>query len=234
MASRSILGEPSAWPQIQPITLSDRVYQIVRRRILQRELSPGSFIREQEISDATGVSRTPVREALNRLASQEFLERVPHRGFRVPDNPWEMLLDVYPIVTSLEFLAGELALDQIEPADVERLRELNRQLRAAGTRGDERAMAELNNAFHHVFSERSGNQRLCDLLDQLREQVAILDVWYYSVPEHLTQSVQDHADIIEALERKDRKKVLDMLRTNYARGKRALEEEIARVNGTAP
>src|SRR5690606_1919413 len=65
------------WPQIKPLTFADQVYEALRDRILEGELSPGEFIREQEVSEAMGVSRTPVREALGRLASEGFLERIP-------------------------------------------------------------------------------------------------------------------------------------------------------------
>lgn len=226
MANTALDAGGSAWPEIQPTTLSDHVYQIVRNRILQRELKPGTFVREQEISDATGVSRTPVREALNRLASQEFLERVPHRGFRVPDNPWETLLEIYPIVTSLELLAGSLALPNLTEADMVRLRELNEQMAEAGKRGDEKVVADLNNAFHHVLSERSGNQRLCELLDQLRAQVYLLDTWYFSRADRIQDSIEDHAGLIEAIEQGSHDDVMATLRTNYARGQKALEEEM--------
>ena len=62
-----------------------------------------------------GVSRTPIREALGRLASEGFLERLPHRGFRVPEESLGNLLELYPIVASLELLAGRLALEQFTP-----------------------------------------------------------------------------------------------------------------------
>ena len=111
-------ADRTLWPQIESVTLADRVYQIIRNRILHRELPPGTFIREQEVSRATGVSRTPVREAFNRLASEDFLERVPHRGFRIPDRPFEALVEVYPIINSLEI--GEVKAKDIDlPAGVE-------------------------------------------------------------------------------------------------------------------
>jgi DNA-binding GntR family transcriptional regulator len=216
------------WPHIEASTLADRVYQIIRNRILQRELVPGSFIREQDVSRAIGVSRTPVREALNRLASQDFLERVPHRGFRVPDDSWATLLEVYPIVTALEVLAGTLAFPQLRREDVKRLRELNRKLEAAGVRGDAKGGVELNNAFHQVFSERSGNARLAELLDQLRTQVILLDVWYFSVPQNVVESVREHDEIADAVEAGDQARALEALERNYIRGRQTLEAELSR------
>jgi DNA-binding GntR family transcriptional regulator len=232
-AEKKTVGSTARWPQIEATTLADRVYQIVRNRILQRELAPGTFIREQEVSRATGVSRTPVREALNRLASQDFLDRVPHRGFRVPDSPWETLLEIYPIVTALEMLAGSLSFEGITPADLRKLKELNRKLEQAAEDGDPRPLVEYNNAFHKVFSDRSGNTRLAELLDQLRAQVILLDVWYFSVPENVKLSVGEHDEIVQALEAGDHQGALDGLRRNYIRGGQALENEMSK-NGMRP
>ena len=79
-------GEPDfdTWPHISTTTLADQVYAVLRDRIVGGEIRPGEFIREQEVSQGLGVSRTPVREALGRLASEGFAERIPHRGFRIP------------------------------------------------------------------------------------------------------------------------------------------------------
>lgn len=227
-------GSDGEWPLIEATTLADQVYQIVRNRILHRELTPGSFIREQDVSQAIGVSRTPVREALNRLASQDFLERVPHRGFRVPDGSWETLLEIYPIVTALEVLAGRLAFPRLTGPDLEQLRELNRELKAAGARSDAKSEVELNNAFHHVLSARSGNQKLSDLLDHLRSQVSLLDLWYFSVPEHTSASVREHDEIIRALEAGELEQALEALERNYIRGRHALEAELDRKNALSP
>lgn len=227
-AERRSSASAGRWPQIEAATLADRVYQIVRNRILQRELAPGTFIREQEVSRATGVSRTPVREALNRLASQDFLDRVPHRGFRVPDRPWETLLEVYPIVTALEMVAGSLSFEAITAADLRKLKELNRKLEQAGEDGDARALVEHNNAFHKVFSDRSGNTRLAELLDQLRAQVVLLDIWYFSVAENVKLSVSEHDEIVKALEAGNLHAALDGLRRNYIRGGQALQSEMSK------
>lgn len=221
----------SEWPRVEATTLADQVYKIIRDRILRRELVPGTFIREQDVSQAIRVSRTPVREALNRLASQDFLERVPHRGFRVPDSSWETLLEVYPIVTALEVLAGTLAFSRLSAADIKRLKDLNEKLKDAGMRGDAKRQVELNNAFHQIFSERSGNQKLSELLDHLRAQVVLLDGWYFSVPEHVVASVREHDEITEAIEAGDYARALNVLERNYIRGRHALEEERDRKKG---
>ena len=209
------MAEPS-WTRISATTLADQVYRVVRVRILSGEIVPGEFIREGDLNKAMGVSRTPIREALGRLASEGFLERLPHRGYRVPKEPIEDLLNLYPVIASLDLLAGRLALPRLVRADVVRLREINERLEAAKAHEDVQALIELNNQFHRLFGERSGNARLCSLLDDLRAQLTRLERWYYSDGAHVRQSVRQHSEIIEAIEEGDSARALRLLEANMS------------------
>lgn len=224
-----------AWPQIAQLTLSDRVFQAIRDRILDGELAPGEFIREQEVSEAMGVSRTPLREALGRLSSEGFLERIPHRGFRVPAEPVRELLDLYPVVAALELLAGRLALPRLEPHDVRQLKKINHELaqctqRKNVSRAQVRELVALNDQFHHLFCERSGNRRLCSMLDDFRSQIQRLEMWYYSYPEHTTKSVEEHDRIIRGIEAGDHDEALAAIEQNMALTYKALADETGKVD----
>ena len=83
------MQEQQEWAVLEPVTLTERVYGILRTRIIAGDWAPGHFLREKELSGKLGVSRTPVREALARLAADGFLERIPHRGragLRLPSD----------------------------------------------------------------------------------------------------------------------------------------------------
>ena len=204
------------WPKVSLVTLADQAYDAIRSRILKGDMPPGEFVREQDVSEALGVSRTPVREALGRLSSEGFLERVPHRGFRVPKEPLDALLDLYPIVSALEMLAGRNALPRLTEADIERLKDLNRQLAESQDSGDVRRRIEINKQFHHLICERSGSQRLTDLLDDLRSQVSRLEIWYYSQRNRTQESVAHHDELIRAIESGDHERALSILEHNMA------------------
>jgi DNA-binding GntR family transcriptional regulator len=214
-----------SWTPVSQLTLADQAYKAIRARILGGHLSVGQFVREQEVSAALGVSRTPVREALGRLASEGFLERIPHRGFRVPEDRWDSLLELYPIVSSLEVLAGRLALPRLRPEDVKGLRALNDALAEELRNGDVRRRIELNSKFHELICQRSGSQRLCDLLSDLRSQLRRLEIWYYSQPDATSASVKEHAQIIEAIEAGDHDGALAILEHNMALTWRLLQDE---------
>jgi DNA-binding GntR family transcriptional regulator len=212
------------WPLSEARTLAEQVYRAVRTRIMDGALAPGTFLREKDL-ESMGVSRTPIREALGRLASEGFLERLPHRGFRVPEESLGNLLELYPIVASLELLAGRLALERFTRADVGELKAINGRLAEARDRGDVRAMLEQNTRFHRLISERGGNRRLVMLLDDLRSQLTRLELWYYSGQDRTQRSIREHEEIIAAIEDGDRPRALALLERNMSLTYRSLVDE---------
>jgi DNA-binding GntR family transcriptional regulator len=212
------------WPLSEARTLAEQVYRAVRTRIMDGALAPGTFLREKDL-ESMGVSRTPIREALGRLASEGFLERLPHRGFRVPEESLGNLLELYPIVASLELLAGRLALERFTRADVGELKAINGRLAEARDRGDVRAMLEQNTRFHRLISERGGNRRLVMLLDDLRSQLTRLELWYYSGQDRTQRSIREHEEIIAAIEDGDRPRALSLLERNMSLTYRSLVDE---------
>lgn len=172
-----------------------------------------------------GVSRTPVREALSRLASEGFLERLPHRGFRVPERSIEDLVHLYPVVQALEVLAGELAFPRITHTDLDQLEEANRGFAQAIEANDVPTAVDLNDRFHHLLADLSGNPVLSRVLDDLRSQVHRLEVLDFSTV--LLQSsadgdvqvsrdtwVKQHTEIIDALRKGEHDRALAILRAN--------------------
>jgi DNA-binding GntR family transcriptional regulator len=166
------------WPRIGGVeTLTEQAYRAVRRRLVDGHYAPGAFIREPELCEGMGVSRTPIREALNRLASEGFVERIPHRGFRVPDQALETLLHVFPVLGALEVLAGELAFPKLGAAELAQLEEANELFAAAIAANDVTEAVRWNEEFHRRLSRWSGNPILCEMLDDLRAQVRRLEAW---------------------------------------------------------
>jgi DNA-binding GntR family transcriptional regulator len=214
------------WPVIgSSRTLAQRVYEVMRDRILANELTPLEYVREEELANAMLVSRTPIREALNRLASEGFLERLPHRGYRVARRSIEELAHVYTVLQSLELLACELAFPHITPTDLARLEEVNAGFAGAIAANDVSTAVDLNDRFHHLFAEQSGNPVLSRLLDDLRQQVRRLEVLDFSSvllesgdEDQATISrdtwVKQHTEFIEALRAGDQRRALEIMRAN--------------------
>ncbi len=222
------------WPIIRSKTLSDHVYHVLRARIGRSLYDAGEFIREQEISEALGVSRTPVREALARLASEGMLERIPHRGFRVSVEPLRDALELYPIVGSLDLLAGKLAFPTFDENDFSELERINAELAQVIDSGDTARAVELNYAFHRYISQRSGNSRLAAMLDDLRTRILPWEHWYFENvedPEH--QSVDEHIEILAAVRAGDFDRAASIFESNMFWTYRVLLASPEASNGAA-
>lgn len=186
-------------------TLTEEVYAALRQRLIEDAPKPGTFLREPDLAQAMGVSRTPIREALARLASEGLIERIPHRGFRIPKRSMDDLFHLYPVLQALEVLAGELAFPRLTLADLDRLTEINRALEGALRANDVVAAVDLNDQFHRFFTERCGNPLLYELVEDLRAQVRRLELWDFSEVLELgaadapTYWVKQHDTLIEAV-----------------------------------
>jgi DNA-binding GntR family transcriptional regulator len=216
------------WSEISKTTLADRVYASLRDGLLRGQPGPGEFIREKDVCNALGVSRTPVRAALVELAHQGFLERMARRGFRIPAVPVQQLLALYPIVCALELLAAELAFPHLSPADIAELRDINCRTIEALDQKQWDASIELNDSFHHALSQRSGNEPLCELLDGLRGKVIRLERWSASNAELTSQALRQHDRILDAIESGDHQQALAMLKINRMQTYTAFNERVTK------
>ena len=202
------------WPSVKVSTLTEQAYDILRERVLSGRVPPGSFIREQEVSDALRISRTPVREALGRLASEGFLERIPHRGFRMPGESVPDLLELYPIISTLEVLAARLSIPRLAADDLRQLKEINASYKTAKERNETRGGIEANDRFHHLLSDKCPNRRLCEMLDELRSQVKRLELAAFRDSEEWEGSIHEHDEILSAIELGDHDQALAILERN--------------------
>jgi DNA-binding GntR family transcriptional regulator len=212
--SASVRVTRARWPKLTTGTLGDQVYLALRDRIIAGRHAPGEFLREIELATALGVSRTPVREAFARLAREGFVERLARRGYRVPTEPVSRLLELYPIVASLEVLAAELALPHVDARLITELRGINRRMEACIQRRDGTAGIALNHEFHRLLSARCGNRRLCELLEELRSQVLRLEYWSADQGAQAEEAVLQHDQILNSMERGEYDEALRMLRQN--------------------
>src|SRR4051794_5440683 len=141
-------------------------YSEIRNRIVEGAFPPGSHLEEESIAEAVGVSRTPVREALRRLASEGFVEFVPHQGAFVPAWTTADYHEIFDLRAILESFGARLAARQISDETLATLEDLTAQmesLAARMTKARMDALANLNNLFHSTVVQASGNRRLLQL-----------------------------------------------------------------------
>lgn len=181
---------------IQRVNLRDQVRNELVTWLADGRLPPGQRLEEERLSKALGVSRTPLREALSKLATEGLVEAVPGRGFRVPKLSAERVRDLYPVIGSLEGLALRLSGPRVRElaAGLEGLNE-----RLAVTHLSPRQRADLDRRWHDMLVSRSPNRELADLLERTRSRVRpYAGSWERGAAE-IEASRAEHAEIARLL-----------------------------------
>ena len=185
------------------LSSSEWVYRRLRTMILTGEMRPNTRLVEVHLSEQFGVSRTPVREALKRLAAEQLLIADPLRGLVVyAPGPGEVE-DVYRVREALDALAVRLAVVRITPEATMRLRLALQQMRASIERGDVDVTVNANLAFHNVIYEASGSATLSRLVSELSDLVRRSSSGAFSNPVRAKQVLAEHEEILHAIERHD-------------------------------
>ncbi len=151
----------------KPQQLSDAVFEALRKGILDGNLAPGEWLRQESLAQELGVSQITVRDALNRLVGKGLAIRVPYKGVRVIALSADDLEDIWAMRGLLESLAAELAAERITPEELARMREL---LSASIVNADQESVErgrEANREFHEIVIQASGRRFLIRILRQI-------------------------------------------------------------------
>jgi DNA-binding GntR family transcriptional regulator len=181
------------------------VYDILRDEILDLDLPPGSPIDEVQLASRLSVSRTPIREALVRLASEGLVTTLPNRSTVVSSIDFLNLHTFFDALTLMYRVTTRLAAEHRTPADLGRIRVLQAEFARAVEAQDALAMIATNREFHAAIAEAGRNPYytglFCRLLDEGRR---ILRIYYSSFNDRLPQRyVDEHEDMIAAIEAGD-------------------------------
>ena len=195
--------------------LRDEVYQAVLARIHRGDLPPSKRVRDTDIATQLGVSRTPVREALLRLAREGVLDADMGRGFSVRPLDAKEMRESGAILSSLEQLALELS-DTPDPEKLTRLAAIDRE--ASNTRGDVDRCIELDEEWHSTLIEGCPNARLRTMISTLWQVPRRYMRGYLRDAGRVSLSTQHHARIVEALRREDRHAAIQHLNHHWLRG----------------
>src|SRR5690606_30883895 len=158
-------------------------------------------LREDEIARALDVSRTPVREALRRLADEGLAQRQANRGTVVAPMTMEQILAVYAVRESLEGLAARTVAEQRPAGLVEQLREI--QARTIEQSSDHRAVAALNIEFHAAIRDAAGNPYLSRFLTQVEHAVRRFGDTTFAMAGRTGHALDEHEAIIDAIQQGD-------------------------------
>jgi DNA-binding GntR family transcriptional regulator len=200
---------PSAWrpvlvdSQARTGTAANTIYAELRRDIISLRRKPGDPILEREIALAHGVSRTPVREALLRLADEQLVEIRPQSGTFVGRIPVRALPEHILVRKALEELTARLAAENARREQVAGLDELIERQRKLAEAGDRDRFHEADEAFHAAVADAAGHPGIWTLIQQVKVQVDRLRRLSLPVPGRMRRTVDEHAAVVRAIEAGD-------------------------------
>jgi DNA-binding GntR family transcriptional regulator len=183
------------------VSVPDRVYHVLRDRILAGELEGGMRLHQENLSTQLGVSRTPVREAITRLAAEGLVELLPNRGARVAAVTMADIRAAFEARVGLEPFAARLAAERRPAAALKTMRAaIAEQQRARNPRTTYNAIRK----YHLAGVEAAGNPHLVRFAESLWSGRIGLHVYLRQLsPEMLTGDLEEHRAILDAIERGD-------------------------------
>ena len=179
----------------------EEAYQLLRDWIVEGKLEPGQKLRDKELADQLGVSRTPIREALLRLEDDGLIKTKANSSTVVSPIDFQHAWHLYSIVWSLEQLALEQAFPLLASAHIDLMIQFNQQLLQA-LKDNERLLAvQADSNFHAVYIELSGNAELQQILSAVKHKLKRLELCYFERAKDVLHSCKEHQKIIDALKR---------------------------------
>ncbi|QIG53990.1 GntR family transcriptional regulator [Altererythrobacter sp. BO-6] len=184
---------------------SDHAYDKIRAHLLSGAVKPGEQLTEDQLAQVTGVSRTPVREAVRRLEGEMLLVRSESKRIFVADWSRDDIDEMFTLRQMLEGHAAERAARRLKRDEIDRLEAVNRELHDAVDHDppDVARFLDANRTFHEIITEAAHSPRLGQVLAMLVEAPVVLrTARSYSV-EDLKQSARDHDELIAAFRAHD-------------------------------
>jgi DNA-binding GntR family transcriptional regulator len=206
-------------------TLREKVAESLREAIVKGEIKPGTRLQEVEIAESYKTSRTPVREAFRQLETEGFLAIKPRRGAIVTEITARDIREFYEMKSVLEGYAARKAAETLTDAQIDRMEQLNLQLRECYDKSNLSSMISIHNQFHEIFVNAAGNEQMASLIRSLvnrfqRYRIAL------SHTDSILESVAQHERIIAAFRARDAEQAASLVSLNSQLGSKALMDNL--------
>ena len=187
----------------KPPAKSDQIYEFLRRAIVRLEMEPGSAILEKEIGERFDVSRTPVREALQRLAEEDLVNIYPHSGTFVSRISFKVAEEGFILRRALEIESVRKACERISEVESAQLNAIIARMRVILKEDRLEDYLEVDDAFHAAIARISGYPRIWKFITLAKVHLDRMRQLSAPVPGHLAEVTEQHAAIAQALQRRN-------------------------------
>jgi DNA-binding GntR family transcriptional regulator len=207
---------PMAETSLSPRALYEKVAELLRQRIFDRELPPGSWIDELKLAEEYGISRTPLREALKVLATEGLVTMKVRRGAYVTEVSDTDLADVYHLLALLESDAAEVVATKATEFQLKELQSLHQELEKSVNNRER--FFEINEAFHMRLLEISNNRWRDQMVVDLRKVMKLNRHNSLLKSGRLEESLAEHRAIMAALMARDAATTAQRMREHFQNG----------------
>ncbi|GAB4534717.1 MAG: GntR family transcriptional regulator [Anaerolineae bacterium] len=225
-----VIMSVSNLPSFTRPNISDEVYAVLKERILSRQFAFGQRLNLSELEEQMGISRTPLKEALNRLALEGLVEIQPRRGTFVVDPTAREIAESFDVRRVLEVWAVELALKRVTESELEQMRDLVTTLRRLTDIEDwdgiYQEYCSLDHDLHRLIVEIAGNQRLKEVWEQVNVHVEMARTRYGKLERERELTQQGHERILRAFETRDLPALREAISHHIDQAKQSVLEDL--------
>jgi DNA-binding GntR family transcriptional regulator len=186
-----------------PLSLKDQAYLAIKDAILTLKLKPGDALVENDLAEQLGISKTPVRTALQELEREGLVTKVLYKGTYVREITPRDVREIFQLRAVLEGLAARLAVPALEETDLARARELVHLMETAMEAGDRSRASQCGAGLHSLLLQKADNERLHLIWHNLDDQTERVRLMSDRISGRLEKSVGEHRRILETLEQRD-------------------------------
>ena len=183
--------------------LPEAIFQKLRSLLVEGKIAPGSKLNERELAESLHVSRTPIREAIRRLAAEGLVELITNRGAIALQLSLEDVIHTFDVIAQLEGFSGELAANNINDAALSELEALQYEMMASYARRDLSSYYKLNLRIHHLINQAANNPILSRLFSQVNARIEALRFRSNQDGVKWEKAVEEHQEMLDALKARD-------------------------------
>jgi len=203
-------------------SLGQHVFENLKHAIIHGDILAGDRLVESRIADALNISRTPVREAIHKLEREGLLRKLPKGGFIVVNLTREDIEETFGIRSVLESYAARLAAEKHRKEELEPLEQKIQEFELCLKKGQVDELPRINTEFHNLFYALSRSPRLIKMINDLSDQIYRFRKIILRMNNMARTSNEDHRRMLEAIKKRDTKKVERLVREHILRGQKTV------------
>lgn len=193
----------TALEQASSQSLHEATFEKLRSLLVEGKIPPGSKLNERELAESLNVSRTPIREAIRRLAADGLVELITNRGAIAVQLSLEDVIHTFDVIAELEGFSGELAANNISDATLSELEALQYEMMASYARRDLSNYYKLNLRIHHLINQAANNPVLSKIFTQVNARIEALRFRSNQDGIKWEKAVEEHQEMLDALKARD-------------------------------